>query len=75
MSIGALAQHLPAGDYKIAQAPREFPAGLVAVAWGLGAYAFDRYKKRKRPAPRLAPPEGADMEEVAPSRRRRVARA
>jgi leucyl aminopeptidase len=63
--MGALAQHLPAGDYRIAAAPREFSATMVAIAWGLGAYAFDRYKTRKRPAPRLAPPEGADMSEAA----------
>ncbi|MDZ4692720.1 leucyl aminopeptidase family protein [Terricaulis sp.] len=62
--MGALAQHLPAGDYRIAFAPREFDATSIAVAWGLGAYAFDRYKKRKRPAPRLVAPEGADMEEA-----------
>src|SRR5262249_46193721 len=65
MAMGALAQNLPAGDYRIAQAPREFAAGLVATAWGLGAYAFDRYKTRKRPAPRLAAPEGADMADVS----------
>lgn len=65
MAMGALAQNLPAGDYRIAAAPREFAATLVAVAWGLGAYAFERYKKRKRPAPRLAAPEGADMAEAA----------
>jgi leucyl aminopeptidase len=63
--IGALAQHLPAGDYRIAFAPREFNATATAIAWGLGAYVFDRYKKRKRPAPLLAPPEGADMAEAA----------
>src|SRR5262245_38223304 len=63
--MGALAQHLPAGDYRIAFAPREFGATATAIAWGLGAYAFDRYKKRKRPAPRLAPPDGADMDEAA----------
>lgn len=62
--MGALAQHLPAGDYRIAFAPREFDATSIAVAWGLGAYAFDRYKKRKRPAPRLIAPEGADIEEA-----------
>jgi leucyl aminopeptidase len=65
MSIGALAQHLPAGDYRIAFAPREFAPTSAAIAWGLGAYAFDRYKKRKRPAPRLAPPDGADIGEAA----------
>jgi leucyl aminopeptidase len=62
--MGALAQHLPAGDYRIAFAPREFDPTAIAVAWGLGAYAFDRYKKRKRPAPRLVTPEGADMDEA-----------
>ncbi|MFZ2030655.1 MAG: leucyl aminopeptidase family protein [Vitreimonas sp.] len=65
MAMGALAQHLPAGDYRIASAPREFAATSVAVAWGLGAYAFDRYKKRKRPAPRLSAPDGADMAEAS----------
>jgi len=63
--IGALAQHLPAGDYRIAFAPREFSGTGIAIAWGLGGYVFDRYKKRKRPAPLLAPPEGADMNEAA----------
>jgi leucyl aminopeptidase len=62
--MGALAQHLPAGDYRIAAAPREFDTTLIAIAWGLGAYVFDRYKKRKRPAPRLLAPEGADMAEA-----------
>jgi leucyl aminopeptidase len=65
IAMGALAQHLPSGDYRIAAAPREFAATNVAIAWGLGAYVFDRYKKRKRTAPRLAPPEGADMAEAA----------
>jgi len=65
MAIGALAQHLPAGDYRLAFAPREFAPTLTAIAWGLGAYAFDRYKARKRPAPRLAPPEGADLAEAS----------
>jgi leucyl aminopeptidase len=65
MAMGGLAQHLPSGDYRIAAAPREFAATAVAIAWGLGAYAFDRYKKRKRPAPRLCAPDGADMAEAA----------
>lgn len=65
MALGALAQHLPAGDYRVASAPREFVATQVAIAWGLGAYAFDRYKKRKRPAPRLSAPDGADMAEAS----------
>ena len=64
MALGALAQHLPSGAYKIASAPREFAGEQIAIAWGLGAYAFDRYKPRKRAAPLLAPPDGADMGEA-----------
>ncbi len=65
MVIGALAQHLPAGDYRLAFMPNEFAPSLAATAWGLGAYRFDRYKKQKHAAPRLAPPPGADMDEVS----------
>ncbi len=64
MMIGALAQHLPAGDYKLAFTPREFAPTALAIAWGLGAYAFDRYKKRKRPAPRLVLSSEADRAEA-----------
>jgi leucyl aminopeptidase len=64
-ALGALAQHLPHGDYRFATAPREYSATMVALAWGLGSYAFDRYKKRKRAMSRLAPPDGADMSEAA----------
>jgi leucyl aminopeptidase len=61
LAFGALAQKLPAGDYKIASAPREFSATMIAIAWGLGSYAFSRYKARKRTPPRLLPPDGADL--------------
>lgn len=65
MIVGALAQNLPAGAYRVATAPREFAPTQIAIAWGLGGYAFDRYKKRRRPAPQLEAPEGADMSEAA----------
>jgi leucyl aminopeptidase len=64
MTIGALAQHLPDGVFRIVLAPNEFSPTLMTTAWGLGAYKFDRYKPRKRPAPRLVAPEGADMGET-----------
>ena len=64
MIFGALAQHLPAGDYRFGSAPPDMAPTPMLIAWGLGAYAFDRYKKRKRPAPRLVPPEGADAAEA-----------
>jgi leucyl aminopeptidase len=59
MMTGALAQHLPAGDYKFAFCPRDFAPTQITVAWGLGSYAFDRYKKRKRPLQEAQTPGAA----------------
>ena len=61
--IGQLAQSLPAGTYRIASA-LEDPT-LAALAWGLGAYRFGRYKAGTSLAPpRLAWPKGADRARV-----------
>ena len=70
MLFGVLGQHLPAGDYAIVWAPREFDATQIATAWAMGAYVFTRYKPRKRAAPRLVAPEDADAVEA-----RRIASA
>jgi leucyl aminopeptidase len=64
MTFGTLGQNLPAGDYTLAWAPREFDPTLVAVAWALGAYAFTRYKPRKKAAPRLVLGDGVDGAEA-----------
>jgi leucyl aminopeptidase len=64
MAFGLLGQNLPSGAYALAWAPREFNPTLIATAWALGAYVFDRYKPRKRAAPRLVLPEGADAAEA-----------
>ncbi|MBL8548697.1 MAG: leucyl aminopeptidase family protein [Hyphomonadaceae bacterium] len=64
MLFGALSMQLPAGEYDLAAAPREISRTLIATAWGMGAYAFDRYKPRKRPAPKLVMPDDAQADEV-----------
>lgn len=64
MTFGLLGQQLPAADYTIAWAPREFDATLIATAWALGAYAFTRYKPRKRVAPRLVLGDGVNGAEA-----------
>ncbi len=54
MSLRALAERLPAGDWRIA-ADAPWPDDRMALAFALGGYSFDRYKQTKaRPGPRLA---------------------
>jgi leucyl aminopeptidase len=61
--LGQLAQTLPTGAYRLQQAPRD--PTLAAVAWGLGAYRFVRYKATgPGETPRLRMPEGADRDQV-----------
>ena len=54
---------LPAGAYRIAQAPGEISADRIALAFALGSYRFDRYKKHDAERPRLVA-EGCDIAEV-----------
>lgn len=62
--FGLLGRDLPSGDYSIANAPESLSRTEIAIAWALGAYVFDRYKARKKAAPRLAWPEGLDRGHV-----------
>lgn len=64
MSFRALAGRLPARDYRLEAAPQDVDVNEIAVAFALGAYRFDRYKKASHPAPRLAAPAGSDPEEA-----------
>jgi leucyl aminopeptidase len=63
MSFRALPAKLPAGDYRIAQAPAGLAADQIALAFALGTYRFDRYRKSGGPPPRLAV-KGVDVAEV-----------
>ena len=61
--LGLLPGVLPAGDYHLALAPPD--AALGAIAWGLGAYRFRRYKSGNGdPLPRLKLPSGTDAKPV-----------
>jgi len=61
--IGHLAQSLPAGAYRLAQELRD--PTLAAIAWGLGAYRYGRYKSANGArAARLRLPTGADRASV-----------
>lgn len=60
---GHLPQILPPGHYRLA---RTANPGFAAVAWGLGAYRFRRYKSENAdPPPRLVIPAGVDAAALA----------
>src|SRR5215472_2801171 len=59
-----LSTALPEGKYYIEHdGPRSSPTD-IALGWALGAYAFDKYKKRERAAATLVWPDQADRAEV-----------
>ncbi|MBZ6076583.1 leucyl aminopeptidase family protein [Microvirga puerhi] len=60
---GKLATLLPEGTYRFeTDAPN---ADLAALAWVLGSYSFDRYRKRSHKAVRLVLPHGVDGAEIS----------
>jgi leucyl aminopeptidase len=57
MNFRGLAAGTPSGDYKIASGAEDLDLDQVALAWALGVYRFDRYKRdRSEVPPRLAMP-------------------
>ena len=59
---GQLPGLLPAGTYSFANAPHD--TRLAVLAFALGSYRFNRYRKNDAPGARLVPPEGVDMIEL-----------
>ncbi|WP_122466039.1 leucyl aminopeptidase family protein [Brevundimonas lutea] len=62
-AIRALAARLPAGDWRLEGVGAD-DGRLAALAFALGGYRFDRYKRRDGARPRLVAPEGADLAEI-----------
>lgn len=64
-AFGALSTDLPTGRYRIDGAlPSELANG-AALAWALGSYQFDRYRKAKDGLATLHLPDGADADQIA----------
>lgn len=63
MSFGKLASALPEGDYRLA-GQVDGPE-LSTLAFALGGYCFDRYRKPKAGGARLVTPEGVDIDAIA----------
>jgi leucyl aminopeptidase len=65
MALRALAAKLPAGVWRVASAPAKFPMTEAAMAFALGSYVFDRYRKpSNKPRARLVAPKGSDLAEA-----------
>jgi leucyl aminopeptidase len=60
---GRLAEILPAGTYRFANAPHD--SRLAALAFALGAYRFSRYRKADDKQIRLVLPTGLDGDELS----------
>ena len=60
---GKLAEILPAGTYRFANAPHD--ARLAALAFALGSYRFTRYRKAEDKKLRLEVPDGVDAAELS----------
>lgn len=61
--VGKLPTVLPEGLYRL-ETDAQDPS-LAALAWLLGSYSFNRYRKRSDKAVRLVVPHGVDGNEVA----------
>ena len=62
-SFRDLAGRLPAGAYRLETTPSGIGSNDIAVAFALGAYRFDRYRKAT-PKTHLATPNGGDGDEI-----------
>jgi leucyl aminopeptidase len=60
---GQLPSLLPAGVYRFANAPHD--TRLAALAFALGSYRFNRYRKMDTAAVRLVPPDGIDATDIS----------
>ena len=65
LALAAFAESLPAGTFKFGEVPAFCGGAHGALAWALGGYAFDRYRKKKKPGARLVLPAGIDGAEIS----------
>ena len=64
-ALAAAASSLPAGTYRLGEVPDFCGGANAALAWLMGGYAFDRYKKKTAKNAKLLLPSGVDGEEIS----------
>lgn len=63
-ALAAAAAKLPARNFEIATAPKNFDAETETLGWLLSGYAFDRYAKAKGTKATLVCPDGVDAARI-----------
>lgn len=63
-SLGGGPAELPAGEYRLEAPWNAQDLGMASLAWGLGAYRFERYKPRRRERPILILDPSLDADEL-----------
>jgi leucyl aminopeptidase len=65
LALAAFSETLPQGIYAFGDVPEEFAGERGVLAWMLGTYKFDRYRKKSaRSLPKLVVPKDVDAEEA-----------
>src|SRR5215472_10201143 len=65
LALAVFSETLGEGTYALDDVPEDVGGAQAALAWIMGLYAFDRYRKSNRAAPKLVLPEGVDGEDVS----------
>jgi leucyl aminopeptidase len=65
LALAAFSESLPDGVYKLGEVPDWCGGASAALAWVLGTYVFDRYKKSKKRNVKLVLPPKVDGEDIA----------
>jgi leucyl aminopeptidase len=64
-ALAAAAEKLPAELYRLGEVPQICGGANAALAWLMGGYSFDRYKKKPSRQAKLVVPQDVDGEEVS----------
>ena len=65
LALAAFSENLPGGTYVLGDVPKPFGGTTALIAWALGTYNFQRYRKARREAPKLVPPKDGDAAEAS----------
>ena len=65
LALAAFSEQLPDGIYRLGEVPDFCGGAKAALAWTLGLYTFDRYRKPKKRNVKLVLPDGVDGAEVS----------